>query len=70
MRPIENVISTERPVDFCTIIEACRRHGETAFGYCRPRGDKNNPSGVMLNPSKSQTLDYKPGDYIVVLARE
>lgn len=69
MRPIENVISTERPADFYTIIEACRRHGETAFGYCRPRGDKANPSGVMLNPSKSQTLDYKPGDYIVVLAR-
>ena len=70
MRPIENVISTERPVDFYTIIEACRRHGETAFGYCRPRGDKNNPSGVKLNPDKNEAVSYKPGDYIVVLARE
>jgi len=70
MRPIENVISTERPVDFYTIIEACRRHGETAFGYCRPRGDKKNPSGVKLNPDKHEAVSYRNGDYIVVLARE
>ncbi|MBI3437669.1 MAG: hypothetical protein HY054_03270 [Proteobacteria bacterium] len=69
MRPIDGVVSTERPVDFYTIIEACRRRGETAFGYCRPRGDKANPSGVKLNPDKSETLSYKTGDYIVVLAR-
>src|SRR6185312_15972781 len=70
MRPIDAVVSTERPVDFYTIVEACRRRGETAFGYCRPRGDKDNPSGVTLNPDKNEAVAYKTGDYIVVLARE
>ena len=70
MRPIDAIVSAERPIDFYTIIEACRRRGETAFGYCRPRGDKDNPSGVKLNPDKSEALTYRSGDYIVVLARE
>ncbi len=70
MRPIDAVVSTERPVDFYTITEACHRRGETAFGCCRPRGDKDNPSGVKLNPDKGEALTYKTGDYIVVLARE
>jgi hypothetical protein len=70
MRPIDTIVAIDRPIDFHTIIEAAKRRGETAFGYCRPRGDKANPSGVTLNPNKSQALDYKAGDYIVVLARD
>ena len=68
--PVETMIGIERPVDFYTIIEAAKRRGETAFGYCRPRGDKSNPSGVTLNPSKAQAVDFRVGDYIVVLAQD
>jgi voltage-gated potassium channel Kch len=70
MRPVETMIGIERPVDFYTIIETAKRRGETAFGYCRPRGDKSNPSGVTLNPSKAQAVDFRVGDYIVVLAQD
>ncbi|MFT3727609.1 MAG: hypothetical protein QM759_07290 [Terricaulis sp.] len=70
MRPVETMIGIDRPVDFTTIVEAARRRGETAFGYCRPRGDKNNPSGVTLNPSKTQSVEFRAGDYVVVLAQD
>jgi len=70
MRPVETMIGIDRPVDFITIIEAARRRGETAFGYCRPRGDAANPSGVTLNPPKTQAVDFRTGDYIVVLAQD
>ena len=73
MRPIETFVSIEQPVDFYTIIEAARRRGETAFGYCRRREgetDERNLAGVALNPAKGDKLDYVKGDYIVTLARE
>lgn len=73
MRPVEHFVSIDKPVDFYTIIEAARRQGETAFGYCRRREDQHderNLGGVVLNPKKSEKLDYRAGDYVVVLARE
>jgi voltage-gated potassium channel Kch len=70
MRPVETMVAIERPVDFHTIVEAGRRRGETAFGYTRPRGDRSNPSGVVLNPAKDQAIAFKAGDFVVVLARE
>ena len=35
-----------------------------------PRGDPADPSGVMLNVPKADKIEYRAGDYIVVLARE
>lgn len=70
MRPVESVIAIDKPTSFFTIIDAARRRGETALGYCRPRGDRANPSGVVLNPAKSEKITFKPGDYIAVLAEQ
>jgi len=70
MRPVETMVAIERPIEFQTVIEAGRRRGETVFGYTRPRGDQANPSGVTLNPPKHLAVEFKPGDFIVVLARE
>jgi hypothetical protein len=73
MRPVEHLVAIDKPVDFYTIIEAARRRGETAFGYCRRREDVKdlrNLGGVVLNPRKAEKIEYRADDYIVVLARE
>ncbi|HVY86394.1 MAG TPA: hypothetical protein VG943_14775, partial [Caulobacterales bacterium] len=73
MRPAAHFVALDRPVDFYTVIEAARRRGETAFGYCRRRDDDSDGRGlhgVVLNPKKSEKLEYRADDYIVVLARE
>lgn len=71
MRPIEAYVATDTPVDFYTVVEAARRRGEVAFGYCRPRPDQADArklGGVVVNPAKSEVLAYRPGDRVIVLA--
>jgi ion channel POLLUX/CASTOR len=72
MRPAEDYVAMGHPVDFFTVVEAGRRRGETAFGYCRRRDGltyERNMGGVVLNPRKSTLETYQPGDFIVVLAQ-
>jgi voltage-gated potassium channel Kch len=57
-------------VDFYTVLEAARRKGETAIGH---RIEKHARSaehfyGVSVNPTKTETRVYQPGDKIIVLA--
>jgi voltage-gated potassium channel Kch len=73
MRDVTDYVSIHRPVTFYTITEAARRRGEVALGYRRPRGGENdgrNMGGVVVNPSKAQSLQYEAGDKIIVLARD
>ena len=73
MRPVEHYIELGRPVNFYTVVEACRRRGEVALGYARRRAgatDMRNMGGVVVNPKKSETLLYAHGDRIVVLAQD
>lgn len=73
MRPVEQYIELGRPVNFYTIVEACRQRGEVAIGYVRRREgvtDARNMGGVVVNPKKSEALLYAPGDRFVVLARD
>jgi len=73
MRPVEQYIELGRPVNFYTVVEACRQRGEVAIGYVRRREgvtDKRNMGGVVVNPKKSEALLYAHGDRFVVLARD
>ena len=73
MRPASSYVALGRAVNFYTIVEAARRRGEVALGYARRRAenaDPKNPSGVVVNPRKSDAVAYQPGDRIIVLARE
>jgi len=72
MRPAEDYIELERPVNFYTIAEACRRRGEVALGHVRKRDgdDPRNMGGVVVNPRKSEPVTYAAGDRIIVLARD
>jgi hypothetical protein len=68
MRRAEDYVELGPPVNFYTITEAARRRGEVAIGYHRPRpGAKAN--GIAVNPSKATAVDYRPGDRLIVLAR-
>lgn len=75
MRPVEDYIALGRPVNFYTIVEAARRRGEVAFGYARRRApdaapDRRNMGGVRVNPVKSEVVDWRPGDRVIVLAED
>ena len=74
MRPVGDYVDLSGPVTFYTIAEAARQRGETAIGYRRKReaedGDGRNMGGVVVNPSKSEALDYLPEDRVIVLAED
>lgn len=73
MRPMEHYVELDRPVNFFTITEACRRRGEVAIGYVRRRDgddDARKMGGVVVNPVKSEAVTYAAGDRLIVIARD
>jgi voltage-gated potassium channel Kch len=70
LNPVEQYITPGQSVDFYTVLEAARRRGETAIGY-RVAADAHNSDrgyGVTVNPVKSHTMAFAPGDRVIVLA--
>jgi voltage-gated potassium channel Kch len=70
LRPVDRYLTPGAEVDFYTVLEAARRRGETAIGY-RVAADAHNSArayGVKVNPTKTQTRAFAPGDKIIVLA--
>jgi len=70
LRPVDRYLTPGAEVDFYTVLEAARRRGETAIGY-RVAADAHNSArayGVTVNPTKTQTRAFAPGDKIIVLA--
>ncbi len=70
LRPAELYVVPGKSADFYTVIEAARRKGETAIGH---RFDEHARSsehfyGVSVNPLKTESHLYAPGDKIIVLA--
>ena len=73
MRPVADYVTTDRPVTFYTVAEAARRRGEIAIGYRRAGKEDANGrrlGGVVVNPAKSEALQFQPADRIIVLARD
>ena len=70
LKPISDYIKTGVPVNFYTLVEACRRRGETAIGYrlMHEAGDAEKAYGVHTNPKKSQTIVFSPNDKLIVVA--
>jgi ion channel POLLUX/CASTOR len=71
MRPSDHYVTSGTPVNFYTVVEAARQRGEVAIGYAQRREENlnpKNPSGVVVNPKKSEPVTYQPGDRIIVLA--
>jgi voltage-gated potassium channel Kch len=69
MRPIDDYVALDVPVNFYTVTEAARSRGEVAMGYHRPRpGAAAN--GIVVNPAKGAPVQYQAGDRLIVLARD
>ena len=72
LRPAELYIAEGASVDFYTVLEAARRRGETAIGYRVAALARSNADhyGVRVNPLKTDTVTFVPGDKIIVLAED
>lgn len=70
IQPARFFVTLNRPVTFYTVVEAARRSGKIAIGY-RLMADAHNAQrayGVVLNPPKSQRVQFCRDDKIIVLA--
>jgi len=72
LKPCDNYIELGEPVNFYTIVEAARQHGEIAIGF-RLKSESNNPEasyGVHVNPAKSLSITFTVEDKIIALAQD
>ena len=70
LRPAELYVDPGAEVDFYTVVGAAARQQETAIGF-RVVGDvhaRDRGYGIHLNPLKTSTRRYLPGDSIILLA--
>lgn len=70
LSPAELYVAPGATVDFYTVLEAARRRGETAIGY-RVIGNERDASkayGVVVNPTKTESIAFAAGDKVIVLA--
>jgi len=71
LKPATRYLKPGAEANFATVIEAARRHGETAIGYRLGAQRDDPPSyGVHLNPPKTAPLTLDEGDHVIVLAEE
>ncbi|HEY9860689.1 MAG TPA: hypothetical protein V6D16_14360 [Candidatus Obscuribacterales bacterium] len=70
LKPVDDYVAIEQPVNFYTVVEAARQRGESAIGY-RCKADANNMArayGVVINPKKDQPITFSSQDTIILLA--
>lgn len=70
LRPAEQYVLPGQSADFYSVIEAARRKGETAIGHRFEEHARSSEHfyGVSVNPLKTESHVYAPGDKIIVLA--
>jgi voltage-gated potassium channel Kch len=70
LRPAELYVTPGKSADFYSVIEAARRKGETAIGHRFEQHARSADHfyGVSVNPLKTDSHVYAPGDKIIVLA--
>jgi ion channel POLLUX/CASTOR len=70
LKPLEDYLRLDGPVNFFTVLEAARQRCEVAIGY-RLQSEADEAArhyGIHLNPPKSQVISFSPGDRIITLA--
>jgi hypothetical protein len=72
LKPASRYVKPGAPVNFYTVVEAAKRHGETAIGYrlVSRMDDPESAFGVKVNPKKSESVAFSAADKIIVLAEE
>jgi ion channel POLLUX/CASTOR len=67
MRKVTDYVAPGRSMNFHTVAEAARQRSEIAIGYARAGNGKKT---VVVNPARSDLLEYQTEDRIIVLARD
>ena len=72
LKPAEEYVQTNTPLNFYTVVEAARRRHQVAIGYRLQSEafDAGKSFGVRINPPKSLETTYARGDRIIVLAED
>lgn len=70
LKPIRSYVAPGVPANFYSLIEAAAQRGEAAIGYRRAqRFDVDRVQhGVVLNPRKSDLIEFGDADQIIVVA--
>jgi voltage-gated potassium channel Kch len=70
MKPVNDYLRLDKPVNFYTAVEAARLRGEVAFGYrlAQFANDSEQNFGVVTNPNKSDLIQFTEKDRLIVLA--
>lgn len=67
MKPIENYVKLNVPVDFYTVTESASRQGHIAIGYKKIVNDELE---IVTNPSKKEEVIFVEGDLLIVVAED
>jgi len=72
LRPASNYVALNAPVNFYTVLESSQQKDEVAIGYRSFVDFRNSDNyyGVVLNPKKSEMVEFREGDMIIVLAED
>ncbi len=72
LKPIDEYIRLDQPVNFYTLLKAASQRGELAIGYRLQAHaqDRENGFGVKVNPKKSERIQFGPLDKLIVLAED
>ena len=72
LKPIESYVPLGETTDFYAVSDAAVARGEIAIGHHRLDAvDESGRGlgGIIINPTKSEKLNYNPGDRAIVLTR-
>ena len=69
LKPAEHYVEIGKPMNYCTLIEAARRKGETAIGYRKLLECQQEALsyGIHINPNKLSQITFSEGDKVIVL---
>jgi hypothetical protein len=70
LKPIGEYVSPGRATNFYTAVEAAKRCGQVALGYCREaeKADAQKIYGVHLNPPKEAAVQWAEQDRLIIVA--
>ncbi len=70
LKPASDYVKLGVPLNFYTVVEAARRHGEVAVGYCLAAHANlsDRGYGVVLSPNKAALNTFRAGDRMIVVA--
>ncbi len=72
LKPVQRYVDLNQPVNFYTVLQSATELNEIAFGY-RIACEKSNPDkayGIVVNPNKSDMINFSEHDKIIVLAED